>query len=61
MKKFNHTAHKELWDWLAKNPDKAKPEEQPAWRHCRSAKKRKRRTQEPYSAETARLGREVWV
>lgn len=24
MKKFNHTAHKELWDWLAKNPDKEK-------------------------------------
>lgn len=24
MAKFNHTAHKELWDWLAKNPDKNK-------------------------------------
>lgn len=22
--KFNHTAHKELWGWLAKNPDKEK-------------------------------------
>lgn len=30
MKKFNHTAHKELWDWLAKNPDKAKSE-WPCW------------------------------
>lgn len=24
MAKFNHTAHKELWDWLARNPDKEK-------------------------------------
>lgn len=22
MAKFNHTAHKELWDWLTKNPDR---------------------------------------
>ena len=22
--KFNHTAHKNLWDWLSKNPDKEK-------------------------------------
>lgn len=22
--KFNHTAHKELWNWLAQNPDKQK-------------------------------------
>lgn len=21
---FNHTAHKELWDWLSKNPSKGK-------------------------------------
>lgn len=26
MKKFNHTAHKELWDWLAKNPDSEEEE-----------------------------------
>lgn len=26
MIKFNHTAHKELWDWLAKNPEKGKRE-----------------------------------
>ena len=24
MNKFNHTAHKELWDWLGENPDKSK-------------------------------------
>ncbi len=24
MAKFNHTGHKELWDWLAQNPDKSK-------------------------------------
>lgn len=24
MAKFNHTAHKELWDWLVRNPDKQK-------------------------------------
>ena len=30
-------------------------------RHGRSTKKRKRRTQEPYSDETKRVGREVWV
>jgi len=31
MKKFNHTAHKELWDWLARNPDKGK-EDWPGWK-----------------------------
>lgn len=24
MAKFNHTGHKELWDWLVQNPDKEK-------------------------------------
>ena len=28
--KFNHTAHKELWNWLADNPDKKK-NEWPGW------------------------------
>lgn len=28
--KFNHTAHKELWDWLAKNPKKDKGD-WPGW------------------------------
>lgn len=28
---FNHTAHKALWDWLAKNPDKEK-REWPGWK-----------------------------
>lgn len=28
--KFNHTAHKELWNWLADNPDKKK-HEWPEW------------------------------
>lgn len=30
MAKFNHTAHKELWDWLAKNPEKGKAD-WPGW------------------------------
>lgn len=30
MAKFNHTAHKELWDWLARNPDKEK-DDWPGW------------------------------
>lgn len=30
MAKFNHTAHKELWDWLVRNPDKEKFE-WPEW------------------------------
>ena len=30
--KFNHTAHKELWNWLAENPDKNK-EDWPEWSH----------------------------
>jgi hypothetical protein len=29
-KVFNHTAHRELWDWLAKNPGKGK-EDWPGW------------------------------
>lgn len=32
MAKFNHTGHKELWDWLAKNPDKFK-EGWPGWKY----------------------------
>ena len=28
--KFNHTAHKALWNWLAENPDKNK-EDWPEW------------------------------
>ena len=28
--KFNHTAHKELWNWLAENPDEEK-EDWPGW------------------------------
>jgi hypothetical protein len=28
--KFNHTAHKALWNWLAENPDKNK-EHWPGW------------------------------
>lgn len=31
MAKFNHTAHKELWDWLAQNPDKEK-DDWPGWK-----------------------------
>lgn len=31
MAKFNHTAHKELWDWLAKNPDRD-TRDWPRWR-----------------------------
>lgn len=29
--KFNHTAHRELWDWLSKNPDKSK-HNWPGWK-----------------------------
>lgn len=28
--KFNHTAHKALWNWLAENPDKVK-DDWPEW------------------------------
>lgn len=31
MAKFNHTAHKELWDWLSKNPDRD-TQDWPRWR-----------------------------
>lgn len=31
MAKFNHTAHRELWDWKAKNPDKDDRLHWPGW------------------------------
>lgn len=30
--KFNHTGHKELWDWLSKNPDQYKDNWE-GWKH----------------------------
>ena len=32
MNKFNHTAHKALWDWLSKNPDQYKCDWE-GWKH----------------------------
>lgn len=32
MDKFNHSAHKELWSWLAQNPELDK-ERWPGWKH----------------------------
>lgn len=29
---FNHSAHKELWNWLSENPDKEKAD-WPGWKH----------------------------
>lgn len=36
MAKFNHTAHKELWDWLVRNLDKEKYD-WPGWK-CNGGK-----------------------